>query len=120
MVLSIGFIDFVSSADAIQATGPLTSAPVGLTPTEHASLSLDAPLRENSTQPQRPDLRIASPVSSPLVWAGTGLFQRHLKGSHLDYRATGRTYAWPISMESVIGAGLRGESVVVLNAAEDW
>ena len=47
MGLSIGFIDFVSSIDAIQATGPLTSAPVGLTPTKHASLSLDALLREN-------------------------------------------------------------------------
>jgi hypothetical protein len=38
MALSIGFIRFVSSADAIQATGLLTLAPVGLTPTEHASL----------------------------------------------------------------------------------
>ena len=38
MALSIGFIRFVSSADAIQATGLLTFAPVGLTPTEHASL----------------------------------------------------------------------------------
>jgi len=38
MALSIGFIGFVSSTDAIQATGLLTSAPVGLTPTEHASL----------------------------------------------------------------------------------
>jgi hypothetical protein len=38
MALSIGFIGFVSSTDAIQATGLLTSTPVGLTPTEHASL----------------------------------------------------------------------------------
>ena len=38
MALSIGFIRFVSSTDAIQATGLLTLAPVGLTPTEHASL----------------------------------------------------------------------------------
>jgi len=37
--LSIGFIGFVSSTDAIQATGILTSSPVGLTPTEHARLS---------------------------------------------------------------------------------
>jgi hypothetical protein len=36
--LSIGFTSFVSSTDAIQATGVLTSSPVGLTPTEHASL----------------------------------------------------------------------------------
>jgi len=37
--LSIGFIDFVSSTDTIQATGILTISPVGLTPTEHARLS---------------------------------------------------------------------------------
>ena len=37
--LSIGFIGFVSSTDAILATGILTSSPVGLTPTEHARLS---------------------------------------------------------------------------------
>jgi len=36
--LSIGFIGFVSSTDAIQATGILTSSPVGLTPAEHACL----------------------------------------------------------------------------------
>jgi hypothetical protein len=42
MALSIGFIRFVSSTDAIQATGLLTLTPVGLTPTEHASLKLDA------------------------------------------------------------------------------
>ena len=38
MALSIGFLRFVSSTDAIQATGLLTIALVGLTPTEHASL----------------------------------------------------------------------------------
>ena len=36
--LSIGFIGFVSSTNAIQATGILTSSPVGLTPAEHACL----------------------------------------------------------------------------------
>jgi hypothetical protein len=35
---SVGFIRFVSFANATQATGALTLAPVGLTPTEHASL----------------------------------------------------------------------------------
>ena len=39
MALSIGFARFVSSTDAIQATGLLTIALVGLTPTEHASFS---------------------------------------------------------------------------------
>jgi hypothetical protein len=38
MALSIGFIGFVSSTDAIQATGLLTSTPMGLTPTEHVCL----------------------------------------------------------------------------------
>jgi len=38
MALSVGFIRLVSSADATQATGLLTLALVGLTPTEHASL----------------------------------------------------------------------------------
>src|SRR5215472_16279833 len=38
MALSISFARFVSSTDSIQATGLLTVALVGLTPTEHASL----------------------------------------------------------------------------------
>src|SRR5215468_6507330 len=42
MALSVGFIRFVSSTNATQATGSLTVAPVRLSPTEHASLSLDA------------------------------------------------------------------------------
>jgi hypothetical protein len=39
MALSIGFRSSVSFLSAIQATGLLTFAPVGLSPTEHASLS---------------------------------------------------------------------------------
>ena len=42
MALSVGFIRFVSSTNATQATGSLTFSPVGLSPTEHASFSLDA------------------------------------------------------------------------------
>ena len=38
MALSIGFKNSVSLLPAIQATGPLTLTPVGLSPTEHASL----------------------------------------------------------------------------------
>ena len=38
MALSVGFICFVSSTNATQATGSLTFTPVGLPPTEHASL----------------------------------------------------------------------------------
>jgi hypothetical protein len=38
MALSVGSVRFVSSADATQATGFLTPTPVGLPPTEHASL----------------------------------------------------------------------------------
>ena len=38
MALSVGFIRFVSSTDATPATGLRASTPVGLSPTEHASL----------------------------------------------------------------------------------
>jgi hypothetical protein len=38
MALSIGFMNFVSSTHAIQATGLLTLTPAGLHPAEHASL----------------------------------------------------------------------------------
>jgi len=38
MALSVGFLRFVYSAEATRATGVLTLPPVGLTPTEHASL----------------------------------------------------------------------------------
>jgi hypothetical protein len=48
MALSVGFIRFVSSTNATQATGFLTITPVGLPPTEHASFSLDALLRKYS------------------------------------------------------------------------
>ena len=48
MALSVGFIRFVSSTNATQATGSLTFSPVGLSPTEHASFSLDA-LRSNNS-----------------------------------------------------------------------
>ena len=42
MALSIGYRSSVSFLSAIQATGLLTFAPVGLSPTEHASRLLDA------------------------------------------------------------------------------
>jgi hypothetical protein len=49
MALSIGFIRFVSSTNAIQATGLLTITPLGLmSPTEHASLRWTILLRKNS------------------------------------------------------------------------
>ena len=38
MALSVGFIRFVSSTNATQVTGSLTLSPMGLPPTEHASL----------------------------------------------------------------------------------
>ena len=38
MALSVGFIRFVSSTNATQATRSLTFTPVGLSPTDHASL----------------------------------------------------------------------------------
>ena len=49
MALSIGSIHFVSSMNAIQATGLLTLAPVGMiSPTEHASLRWTTLLRQKS------------------------------------------------------------------------
>jgi hypothetical protein len=50
--LSVGFIRFVSSPDATQATGLLTLALVGLTPTEHASLRWTT-LAKSSTSNRR-------------------------------------------------------------------
>jgi hypothetical protein len=51
MALSIGFIHFVSSMNAIQATGLLTLTPVGLMPpTEHASLCWTTLVRKKSIQ----------------------------------------------------------------------
>jgi hypothetical protein len=47
MALSVGFIRFVSSTDATQAKGLLTSTPVGLSPTEHLCFLLDTLLRQN-------------------------------------------------------------------------
>ncbi len=44
--LSVSFTRFVSSTDVTQATGLLTLAPVGLTPTEHASLRWTHSLRK--------------------------------------------------------------------------
>jgi hypothetical protein len=38
MAWSVGFLRFVSSTEATQATGLLTVTPVGLAPTDHASL----------------------------------------------------------------------------------
>jgi hypothetical protein len=51
MALSIGFIHFVSSTNAIRATGLLTFTPVGLmSPTEHASLRWTTLVRKNSVR----------------------------------------------------------------------
>ena len=58
--LSIGFISFVSSTNAIQATGILTSSPVGLTPTEHACLGWTHSLPE--TPSAMLDLKLEPPA----------------------------------------------------------
>ena len=57
MALSIGFISFVSSTDAIQATGLLTLAPVGLTPTEQTSLRWTHSTRKTPSTFYSHDLR---------------------------------------------------------------
>ena len=56
MALSVGFIRFVSSSYATQATGLLTFAPVGLSPTEHASLRWTHCSASIPTEYQRIDL----------------------------------------------------------------
>ena len=56
--LSVSFTRFVSSTDATQATGLLTLAPVGLTPTEHASLRWTHWLPETSSAVQVHTLRL--------------------------------------------------------------
>jgi hypothetical protein len=43
-------VSFPHSTDATHATGLLTVAPKGLTPSEHACLSLDALVCENSAK----------------------------------------------------------------------
>ncbi len=48
-VLSVSFTRFVSSTDVTQATGLLTLTPVGLTPTEHASLRWTHSMQETSS-----------------------------------------------------------------------
>ena len=52
--LSVSFTRFVSSTDVTQATGLLTLAPVGLTPTEHASLRWTHSLPETSSAARVP------------------------------------------------------------------
>jgi hypothetical protein len=61
--LSISFTSFVSSTGVTQATGLLTLAPAGLTPTEHASL------RWTHSYPKtRPtSIQIAYAEGSPLL-----------------------------------------------------
>ena len=59
MALSVGFIRFVSSTDTTQAKGLLASTPVGLSPTEHVSFSLD-------TLPTKNSIRAGRTVPKPL------------------------------------------------------
>jgi len=73
MALSIGYRSSVSFLSAIQATGFLTFSPVGLSPTEHASLSWtytfrlfkstrmvdrDRGMPRGSAPPTPPDMRV--------------------------------------------------------------
>jgi len=66
MALSVGFIRFVSSTYATQATGSLTFPPVGPSPTEHASLSLDALWSKYSC-----GATVVSPRAGPVEEHGT-------------------------------------------------
>src|SRR5712692_194187 len=68
MALSVGFIRFVSSTDATQATRLLTLALVGLAPTEHASLRWTHSLPKEFCQ--RAWLRITTEALPALSSAG--------------------------------------------------
>ncbi len=63
--LSVSFTRFVSSTNVTQATGLLTLAPVGLTPTEHASLRWTHSLPRTSFGAQ------TLTREPPRVWSGT-------------------------------------------------
>src|SRR5262245_62824453 len=89
MALSVGFIRFVSSTNATQATGALTLSPVGLSPTQHASFSLDALWSKNP--PRRKNL-----------WV-TDTFERRLEAQ--EAQTTGKRYAvWRSSAETQISS----------------
>jgi len=66
MALSIDFQDLVSFLLTIQATGPLTLAPAGLTPAEYTSLTLDIQSCSSSRFPEAfatPSERLGIPDS---------------------------------------------------------
>ena len=63
MALSVGFIRFVSSTDATQATRLLTLALVGLTPTVHASLRWTHSFAKT---PQEPEFHPCNMLRGPL------------------------------------------------------
>ncbi len=65
MALSIGFKNSVSLLPAIQATGRLTLAPVGLPPTEHASLCWTHSLQE--TPSDLPKRRCTENLAGPPI-----------------------------------------------------
>ena len=71
--MSIGFISFVSSTNAIQATGLLTLAPVGLTPTEQTSLRWTHSPRKTPSTLYSNDLRnleVELKAAAGLDWVG--------------------------------------------------
>src|SRR5450755_1743221 len=65
MALSIGFRNSVAFLSAIQATGLLTFAPVGLPPTEHASLHWTHPSARIAMPP--PKMTRQPPITMPTV-----------------------------------------------------
>jgi hypothetical protein len=92
MALSIGFRSSVSFLSAIQATGLLTFAPVGLSPTEHASLSwtrgfLSLPTAFAGCLP-RPTSAAGCPVTrlSPRLWYYTAVRLLTERRSPLRFR----------------------------------
>ena len=111
MAWSVGFLRFVSSAEATQATGSLTVAPVGLFPTEHVSLYWTHSSAITSAQSRRTLLKAVLMVETaedrlrhaPRVprepMAGDRRYGKLGRGLR-QARAEGRVRAAPVIMES--------------------
>jgi hypothetical protein len=85
MALSIGYKSSVSLPPAIQATGPLTLTPVGLPPTEHASLCLDTPQIKIYAHRIRRQGKTTRPMSDHLYYGDNlQVLRDHVKDESVD------------------------------------
>src|SRR3990172_9144963 len=94
MGLSMGFRASVSLRPAIQATGPLALAPVGLPPTEHVCLSGRTPLLPAA---------LTASSSCGAVYATTSN-ERPAASSYLrSPKETGGSHRWPEAVHQFAG-----------------